>query len=44
MTVRRKQTATILPKGKGVPEPHTNDSLGLHSARQQAGVPVGILG
>lgn len=44
MTVRRKQTATILPQGKGAPEPHTNDSLGLHSARRQAGVPVGILG
>lgn len=37
MTVRRKQTATILPQGKGAPEPHTNDSLGLHSARPTSG-------
>ena len=44
MTVRKKQTAKILPQGKGAPEPHTNDSLGLHSAHRQAGVPVGILG
>lgn len=33
----------ILPQGKGAPE-LKNDNLGLHSARRQAGVPVGILG
>ena len=39
MTVRRIQTAITLPKGKRAPEFY---GLGLHSARRQAGVPVGI--
>ena len=39
MTVRRIQTAITLPKGKRAPEFY---GLGLHSARRQAGVSVGI--